>query len=532
MTDAPQVRWLVAGPMCDPPTGKRWTLDAGGVGALLERERFRLEVPPPASLGDAAGGAVALEVPKLRALTAKAVLETVPALGALAGAASALDRGETTAEELVARLPEGPLRAQVQRALGAEAGAAGDEGAGTAAAGEAGADALFDKADVPRDGGAAAAIDAFVKQIGGSPRKRAKGARKLRDAVETAAYGAARDVLASEPVRRFEASWRGLDLLARACGTGGELAIEVHDVPLGEVPGLLEGWRAEEPSEEPDAVLVPFAVDDPALLGALANAADGLLCPLLVEVSAALFGASAETLPEVLENQKPQQVANAEWLALRQEEASRWLCAVTHRIVLLEEGAGAARREVLGSGVWAVGAMMSASYRATGSFAAIGGRAGGLQGPAVRTLTAGRHEGAATPTESFYSVRAQTTLAHHGLLAVGSARNSDRLMLSAAPMVRAAADAMPLPAQLLSGRIVRFARWMAAQVPADADSATVGELFDHAAKVFLFPGLAEGAALQASLRTEGSSRTVAVRAQVHPALAGLPFEIEFDLPAG
>ncbi len=117
-------------------------------------------------------------------------------------------------------------------------------------------------------------------------------------------------------------------------------------------------------------------------------------------------------------------------------------------------------------------------------------------------------------------------------MGLGSGRNSDKVALSAAHTLRGAADAVPLPAQILTGRIVRFALWVREQLPPGAGAKDIKTLFESAAQVLLFGGLQEGAGLQATVVDDEKTKTRSVRVQadVKPAYAGLPFHMEFMLP--
>ncbi|MFY2560727.1 hypothetical protein ACN469_24195 [Corallococcus terminator] len=78
-----------------------------------------------------------------------------------------------------------------------------------------------------------------------------------------------------------------------------------------------------------------------------------------------------------------------------------------------------------------------------------------------RELPSGREKGLPIPTEVFLPIRALAKLEEKGVLGLGSGRNADTVLLAGAPTV-------PLPAQVLTGRIVRFATWVRDQLPAPA----------------------------------------------------------------
>jgi hypothetical protein len=98
--------------------------------------------------------------------------------------------------------------------------------------------------------------------------------------------------------------------------------------------------------------------------------------------------------------------------------------------------------------------------------------------------------------------------------------------------VRGSNDVFELPAQILTGRLVRFGRWVADQVPAGSTRDEVVRLFKDAATVFLFPGLSSGAELHAGVIDEDGTVAARLVASVSPRLAGTPFEVGFDLPLG
>lgn len=352
--------------------------------------------------------------------------------------------------------------------------------------------------------------------------------RALRDAAEAAAYGTALDVLRSEPVARLEGAWRGLELLLQRCRKGADMHVEALDADPEDVPAILAARPASGEFDDPDAVLVAEPVADAQTLGALADAAEGLLAPVVAEVPAALLGAAdAEDLAARLEKGAK---APEAWGLLRAAPGSRWLCAAVNRVALHAEGAGAYKRTAFGSPVWALGALLADSYRRQGAFAAIAGPANALPAPAAWTIPAGAGQGVRAPTEGFLPIAAQAALAAAGLVGLGSPRNQDKVVVLGAPAVSSAPDAQPLPAQLLAGRIVRFARWARAQLDPAADPASVQAVMEQAAGIFLFPGLGGAAELAARVEGDGSARALRVAARVKASHAGTPLSIEFALP--
>ena len=222
--------------------------------------------------------------------------------------------------------------------------------------------------------------------------------------------------------------------------------------------------------------------DDPAQLAELATAAEDVNVPVVVDVSGAPW---AKACVETALKGDEVQAALEAWTALRTAEESRWLSATVNRVVLANDGTGAGRRTVLGSPAAALAAMLASSYRYTAGFGRVFGNDGALRGGGLLEIASGPQRGTMVPVETFIPLRAQNDLAKLGLLAMGSGRNSDKVILSAAPTARQSADAVPLPAQVLTGRVVRFAQWVRDQIPPGTTDADVKTMFKQAAEFFL-----------------------------------------------
>ena len=135
------------------------------------------------------------------------------------------------------------------------------------------------------------------------------------------------------------------------------------------------------------------------------------------------------------------------------------------------------------------------------------------------------------PTEAFFPIATQQALAAQGVLGLGSGRNTTKIALSVVPTAHASSDSVPLPAQILTGRIVRFASWVRDQVPRDASDQDAAALFEQAAQVFLFAGVGEGATLRAGVGLDKDGRRmVEVAASVRAEHAAIPFQFVFTLP--
>ncbi len=502
---AARVHWLAAGRFSAEPRGDFLTVSPAGLEKALAERVPSLPVRVHDRLGAGETRELALEVRGLRTFTLAGVVEAVPELRDL---------------RAMAERPPAP----------GEVVAAVERIAGPGKLGAACTEALeSEDAPAPPRSSAAAAVDAFVKSTAPPPGGPGAGvARRLKQVIEAAVYGTAVDLLRAEPVRSLEASWRGARLLLGECPAGSDMQVELLDAAPEDVARAVRSRPPSDAFDDPDALFVVEPVRDSGVLGGLADLAEEMLAPCIASLAPELLGAASAA--ELASHVTRGDSLPSAWEDLRAAEASRWLCAVVNPVALFAEGAGAFKRVVFGGSAWAVAAMLSASYRSKRALAAAVGRAGALQAPAGWTIPEGPSSGLRAPTEAFLGLQPVKELAGRGLLALGSVRDTDRVAITAAPMVAAAAGALPLPAQLLTGRIVRFARWTQRQIDADTPPDQVSSIFEQAAQVFLFPGMAGAAALGAQVRGEGKNRVLRVAARVEPSHALVPLSIEFQLP--
>ncbi len=532
---AAQVHWLIAGRFGLGARGKTLDVTRADFNEILGKRKLEVRATIPDRVGAGETRSVTLQVASLKDLTLKHVLSAVPELGELLGKADQVSKlKDPTAADVEAIVGPGKLleslRAVMEPAEASAAGAAAGNVTGTT-------DAIFEKAEVPQKS-AKSAIDMFVRSTSSARPKAKPAARQLRDLIEQAAYVGAGDVLRSPELEPVEVAWRGVRFLVGECPKEASIRVQLLET---DPEHLLEDLAARERGDdidEPDAIFVTHDFDSTAPLAELADFAEQELMPVVVGVSPAVFGCeSPQDVPDALEAlERARNEDLPEWAAawdeLRMRESTRWLCAVVNRVALHTEGAGEARRTVFGTGVFGLAAMVAASYRASGGFARIFGRNGSLRAPASHTIDRGSYKDTAAPTEAFYAIQPCEMLSKNGLLGLGSARNSDTLTLVKAPMVRGAADAVPLPAQILTGRVVRFASWVKPQLPEGCDSKTANDIFMSAASVFLFPGQEQAAHVRASVTNISDEAHVVVRAAANPAIAAIPFEIAFPLPLG
>jgi hypothetical protein len=561
--ESSHVHWLLLGSLSSAPNGRRFILDFDGFAEAVRAADLRAKVEIGAALGASRSMVVEIAFEQLKQYAMKHVLASVPLLETLrklaedlGGPSARRPSDDATVAKVIELIGDGPLAAELRRTFTNEdlkdepaaepapepaAAKAGDPE--TALVGE-----LLERHET-RQADTKRAVDSFItavlaargrKPAGGEPPKPSN--RRARELIETAVFGADTAILEDPAVTQPEALWRGLQLVAkqapRRSSGHGSMLVEVVDVAPDGIEAAMRECLDDEPMNRPDAYVCFDPIEAPERLAALASTAEDMHAPIIVGVGPSLFGVDdAEQIMQVLRDAKPDATAAMPegWAELRADEVSRWLSVTINDVVVAAEGAGTSRRTVLGSSVFAVVAMLAASYRETGGFARILGKDGSVKAPGLREIAKGREAGTAIPTAAFLSIRAQSELAELGIIGLGSGRNSDLVALSNVPTVRGSKDAVPLPAQILTGRLVRFARWVCDQVPAGQTREQVVNLFKEAATVFLFPGLNSttgGAELHAGVIDLDGSPAIRLVANVHPRLAGIPFEVGFDLPLG
>jgi hypothetical protein len=537
-----RVRWWVAGTFTPNPAGGRFRVTPDTFAEELARASAGLRVSVEDRLGSGETRHFELTFPRLRSFVMAEVVAALPELRALRTLADGLDRlpAEAAVKSLEAVVGAGRLSEAVGAVLREKqsAPARGSNGVATSAPVAPKqpdlVDSIFARAETTRpEQVAKAGVDAFLRAVGprsSSPATPAAVANPARALVEEALLATARDVLAHPLVARLESAWRGLKMLVDQCPTSSGMAVEVFDVEGRAVVEAVEQQLPVDRFERPDALFVLEALEEVGELGRLAALGERAQLPVVVAVPPSVLGvvSAAEVVTRVEE--EPAGLPEA-WTALRAEESSRWLCAALNRVVVMVDGQGARRRACFTSPALGVAVMLAASFRETGSFARILGKPGGVQAPSVWELPPGRDAGTAVPTEVLFPIRTQSRLAELGVLGVGSGRNSDVLQLVAAPMVYGGEHRVPLPAQLLTGRIVRFAQWVRDQLAPGAGDAEVSTLFSQAADVFLFGGAMPAGRVRGEVVSTGEgSRGVRVTALVKAEYAGMPMELGFVLP--
>lgn len=534
--EAARVRWFVAGAFSSTPTGRRFHLTPDTFASELAKATRQVRVTVPDRLGAADTCPVELSFERLRDFSVAEVLPRLPRPRELHALRDTLS-GPMPAEEVVQRVTRitgpGRLPDAVAAALRDAEPPVSAPPTSAATGDESLVESLLQQAEkASATENASRAVSAFIKAINPGPRSStasgaAGAARKaVKDLVDETLIRCATDVLIAEPVARLESAWRGLKWLVDQCPSSAGMAVEVLDVSRAELPGALEEALSGEPFERPDAVFVVDTNDDVAVLARLAALGERAQLPIIAAVAPSLLGLSPDELSLGLDDGR-EKVADA-WKELRQDESSRWLCAVLNRVVVANEAK--AKRWAFTSPALAVAAMLASSFRETRAFARIVGQPGSVRAPALWEVPAGRDKGLSIPTETFLPIRAQTKLEAHGVLGLGSRRDADAVLLAAAPMAFGGGYAVPLPAQVLTGRIVRFATWVRDQLPPGSGNAEVAAIFSQAAEVFLFQGASEQGQLHGELVPTDHGPGVHVTATVRPEHAGTRFQLAFTLP--
>jgi type VI secretion system protein ImpC len=531
--EASRVRLAVVAPLTPTPSGTWLRLTPDTFAAEMAGRGLQVQVAVPDRLGAAQERTFTASFVRPKSFELAEVAKAVPELEALRAlaeslAGSGLDVAGIVAK-VVAVVGEGRLAEQIASTARPAAPPPPPAPPPAAPAKGDAVDAIFAAVDVKPAPPTAQGIEAFVHAVRRSGTPDGAGApaptRVVRQMIEDAIYGTAGDLLAAPAVARLEATWRGLKLLCDQCGSLTGLDLMVADCEPAAALPLLEQLADRGFGERADVVVLAEPVVEVERAAALAAVGEQLLAPVVIAYS-----------PALLEGATPVAAANSvtpppeAWRELRAAEASRWLCVVANPIVLVAEGSGVARRTLFGSPALALAAVLVQSYRETGTFARIVGTAGGLKVPGVWELPAGRQAGVSVPTQEFLSIDAQARLAALGILALGSGRNTDKIALSAVPTMRHSIDALPLPAQILTGQLVRLATWVRDEVPAGASDPDVVSMFEQAAEAFLFPGRKDEAQLKAKIDTSGGRRAVVLQAHAQPQIAGVAFELAFSLP--
>ena len=470
-----RVRWLIAGAFHPTPTGQRFPLTADTFGERLALATRGLSVTVKDRLGAGDASTYALQFDGLDAFSLSSVIESQPDLRALRALHEALSGTRPLAPEEAAR-----LQATV---------------------------------------GTGRLAEALNQARRSSPDARGAALSLLEEAL----FSTAKDLLQHPLVARLESAWRGLHWLWTHCPPHSGMGIEVLDVAPSGLEDALTASLEGPPLHCPDACFLVDGSGAPGTLSRWAALGEQASVPMVVALPLSL-GDEGQRLASERDFHLPEA-----WSQLRADETSRWLCAAVNPVVVKAERQGTVRRECFTSPVFAVAALLAASFRDTHAFARLVGAGSATRAPAVWRP---RGEGAPLATEVGLSLREQERLASRGLLGVSGWPDSDGVNLVAAPTVHAGRDATPLPAQLLTGRIVRMALELAERLPAQATREEVSAVCTRAAEAFLPTGTTKGGCeLHGQIVPTGrGERGLHLRATLRPELAGTPLRLEFTVP--
>jgi hypothetical protein len=465
-----RVRWLVAGAFSPHPSGQRFHLTEEAF-ARLGHAAGAQRVTVPDRIGSGEVSAYEVSFDTLSDFQLASVIDSVPALRSLRTLHAALSADSPPSPDEAARLKPAMDMSRL-----------------------------------------ASVMSGALQGLRSAPEAR----RAALGAFEEALFATASDLLLSPAVARLESAWRGLHWLWTHCPPSAGMDIEVLDAEPHQLLEALGQALDVPPLQRPDACFILDALHDMGPLHQLASLGEQASLPMVVALAPSLLAEGAQELrsPEA-------------WNRLRADESSRWLCTALNPVVMVAEQQGAVRRECFTSPVLAVAALLAASFRDTRTFARLGGPGSQTRAPAVW-----QPQGSATvATERCLSLREQERLAARGILAVSGWWDSPTVLLSRAPTLYGGRDATLLPAQLLTGRLLRLALALTERIPPSASREEVNELFARAGEAFLANGQAQACQLHGQVVSTGNGeRGMHVRASLRPELAGTHVQLSFILP--
>jgi type VI secretion system protein ImpC len=524
-------------------------VDGGRFDDLFARLRPRIAVEVPSVLVDGRPARVDLSPTSLKSFRPDGLCAEVPLLRSLLDGRLVLDRlrdGSITIEQARAELerlwPGSPFVAEVLGLIddrrraptpAAPAPAAAARDAAPPSTGSAGLAGILDLVDTgspaPAAEPAAAAATTASSRVAALIASVTHGARtgvRPGEAVARVerALGAQIGAILQHPeVRRLERAWRGLRLLVERAGSHNGLRVDVISArPDEAADALRRSARGARSAGEPP---IGFAVVDVEVEGsaaslarfvAIAQAAEETAIPCVLNATADLLGVPDLAAVERLDHKAGlfEAAPRAPWRSAVARHAARWVALACNGALArapYDKGSARVREAVVhelpdddGGYVWTapawlVGTLVAKSFRETGWPARItGAQAGVVENLPVRELGAGYEgaEGMAIPTETFLSTETQRALARMGVLAFGSAPNSDAAVIMAAPTAyvppakrsydsastepEERLDPVSLGDQLFVARLAQFLRALCARIPADSDPAEVQPVLEAA----------------------------------------------------
>ncbi len=501
------------------------------------RPRLSIEVPSildggkpkkielaPTSLKSFRPDGLAKEVPLVRSLLdGKLVLDRLRA-GELSDdqAFGQLDRlwqGARLASDVLGRAP---------KAGGAEASSSAMPAAPAAptGTGNSALDSILDMVDVPGGGAEDAPappltsdsrISKIISEValGG---KRAGGRGKQGIPLVEEALGLQIGAILQHPeVRRLERAYRGLAMLVERSQRIPGLLIDVAQLPRDGAADALRACLRRASDAPCSFAIVDLEVDGSSRtlgeLEALAAVAEANACPVFVNGTEKLLGVGDLARVDKLDSKLNLFTAphRAPWRSTANKAALRWTAIAMNgmlgrqaydkttsrlREANVTELPGDHEADVWIAPAYGVALLAIQSFKETGWPARItGARHGQIQNLTVRSIEDDGVE-VAIPTQAFISTESQRELSRIGILALGSAPNSDAAYLHAAPTAYVQPDkktydsattepenrppSISLVDQLFVARLVQFTRALTSKIPHESDPAEVQELLKAA----------------------------------------------------
>jgi len=430
---------------------------------------------------------VSLSFARLADFAPGAIVERVPVLARLREARDAIDaleRGEIDLAGLRTRTA-GALPAAWLDAL--EASNAGSTATASPEPPEAtgNVDSILDLVETSPASGDVR--DTARRLVGGLAAGRARSAAAPRTATAALraqldeSLGAQLDALLAAPsFCALESTWRGLKLLVDRTDFREPIALELVSAPVDEAAAVV---AALEEGDDVDLVLADYAFDasarDLERLEHIAAAAAAAQTPVATAIAPAFFGLDSwRGLARLRDpNTLLGEPAYADWRSLRERDDARWIVLMANRVALRaaygpqgESTRGLpyqqhAKEGLLGSPVWALGAVLSRTFARTRACLQFTGAQNGLLSD-LPLLPLGPDD-KPTPVEGVFSNERREDLERAGL-AVLQLYQRDTAFLGAArsfrkppryPDAEATADAAQqttLAYQLYASRFVKF----------------------------------------------------------------------------
>ncbi|MCY0992711.1 hypothetical protein OV203_36565 [Nannocystis sp. ILAH1] len=517
-SNAPRLRFLVAGPLSPRPSGRRGRILLADLAERLTQSSLALDVDVGPALGAAGELKIKAKFSRFRDFSvAEVVQQSLGELHRLRErlvAPSARPRSDELLTTVARIAGRGPLHTELAACFAPPSEKPAQAGGGDLV------EELLARGSAPSKSAASSAIDAVVRgSVQSTPAGGAAEPSRAAHAVLSAALArAATAVLADPTLRAAELRWRALRLFLGQCPRDQDLDVELLDVDAARLPAALAELAELDPLARPDAIFLLDPLTSLTDAAALAEVAADLHAPVCAELALGRADTAAIAAQDL----------GDEFAALRDDPASRWLALAVNGPVLAAETTPAGERVVAGGAALAVAALLATSLRLGGTFAQLG-RDADLRAPATRSFKHGQEDipiGTAAPC----SADDQLALARQGLVALASPQQSDLLTLAGTPTVHRSEETTTLAGQLLVGRTVRFALWVRGRVPAGASPEQAADAVTHAAALMLLPGTPLRPRFGAAIVQGESGPALKIGASFPAALTGAPVALSFALP--